>query len=46
VKPGWLHQIIPNAIPENGEPWEDIQKDITGKIIPGITHWYEINRNS
>lgn len=40
VEPGWLNQIVPTSIPEKGEPWEDIQKDITEKIIPGITHWY------
>ncbi|KAA8899004.1 pyridoxal phosphate-dependent transferase [Sphaerosporella brunnea] len=43
VAPGYLRQLLPTEIPENGEPWDDIQKDITEKIIPGITHWQSPN---
>jgi hypothetical protein len=40
VSPGYLRPLLPSNIPEIGEPWEDIQKDITEHIIPGLTHWY------
>lgn len=40
VEPGYLRQLLPDAIPQNGEPWADIQRDITEKIIPGLTHWF------
>ena len=40
VIPGYLHKLLPNFPPEQGEKWEDIQKDIESKIMPGLTHWY------
>ncbi|KAF3906522.1 hypothetical protein ABW20_dc0107260 [Dactylellina cionopaga] len=39
VEPGYLRELIPPGIPETGEKWEDIQKDIEAKIMPGLTHW-------
>ncbi|MCJ1474374.1 hypothetical protein MMC13_003032 [Lambiella insularis] len=39
VAPGYLKKLLPSAPPEQGEKWEDIQKDIGSKIIPGLTHW-------
>lgn len=39
VEPGYLRELIPPGIPETGEKWEDIQKDIEAKIVPGLTHW-------
>ncbi|KAL1851722.1 hypothetical protein VTK73DRAFT_9365 [Phialemonium thermophilum] len=39
VEPGYLREILPNEAPDKGERWEDIQKDIEAKIMPGITHW-------
>ena len=40
VEPGYLRKIISQSPPEEGERWEDIQKDIESKIMPGMTHWY------
>ena len=39
VSPGYLRPLLPAAPPEEGEKWEDIQKDIEAKILPGLTHW-------
>ena len=39
VEPGYLRKILPEEAPQDGEAWQDIQKDIEGKILPGITHW-------
>ncbi|KAL8688948.1 MAG: hypothetical protein Q9218_005262 [Villophora microphyllina] len=43
VKPGYLRPLLPSAPPEEGEKWEDIQKDIESKIMPGLTHWQSPN---
>ncbi|KAI5782762.1 pyridoxal phosphate-dependent transferase [Geopyxis carbonaria] len=43
LSPGFLGPLIPKSIPEIGEPWEHIQRDIAEKIIPGITHWQSPN---
>lgn len=40
VEPGYLRKLLPSEAPQEGEPWEDIHKDIEAKIMPGITHWY------
>ena len=40
VKPGYLQELVPSEPPEHGERWEDIQKDIESKIMPGLTHWF------
>ena len=39
VEPGYLRYLLPNAPPTAGEKWEDIQKDVEEKIMPGMTHW-------
>ena len=39
VEPGYLAKLIPDHAPQDGENWEDIQKDIEDKIVPGLTHW-------
>ncbi|KAK3943801.1 pyridoxal phosphate-dependent transferase [Diplogelasinospora grovesii] len=39
VSPGYLRQLLPSSAPETPESWDDIQRDIEGKIMPGITHW-------
>lgn len=39
VEPGYLRKLIPDEAPTNGEKWNDIQKDIEDKIMPGLTHW-------
>lgn len=40
VEPGYLKKLLPDGPPEKGEKWDDIQKDIEAKIMPGITHWW------
>jgi aromatic-L-amino-acid decarboxylase len=42
VEPGYLKKLLPAGPPEDGESWADIQKDIESKIMPGLTHWYEL----
>lgn len=39
VSPGYLRPLLPSGPPEEGEKWEEIQKDIEAKIMPGLTHW-------
>ncbi|KAL9606869.1 MAG: hypothetical protein Q9167_008142, partial [Letrouitia subvulpina] len=39
VEPGYLKALLPSGPPEEGEKFEDIQKDIEQKIMPGLTHW-------
>jgi glutamate/tyrosine decarboxylase-like PLP-dependent enzyme len=39
VEPGYLRPLLPENPPEQGEPWEDIMKDVEQTIMPGITHW-------
>ncbi|KAJ2490817.1 hypothetical protein IWW37_002817 [Coemansia sp. RSA 2050] len=43
VSPGYLYKIMPNEAPESPELFEDIQADITTKIMPGVTHWQSGN---
>ncbi|XP_017783100.1 PREDICTED: histidine decarboxylase [Nicrophorus vespilloides] len=38
-KPGFMHDILPDSAPVEGESWKDIFKDVEGIIMPGITHW-------
>ncbi|KAJ4851320.1 hypothetical protein Tsubulata_029428 [Turnera subulata] len=43
VKPGYLSSRLPNAAPSSSESLEDILKDVTDSIIPGLTHWQSPN---
>jgi len=43
VQPGYLQQLIPKEAPQQGESFDDILKDVTEKIIPGVTHWQHPN---
>ncbi|KAH0562168.1 hypothetical protein GP486_003131, partial [Trichoglossum hirsutum] len=43
VEPGYLRNLLPDGPPREGERWEDIQKDIEAKIMPGLTHWQHPN---
>lgn len=40
VEPGYLRHLLPEGVPQQGETWEQIQRDIEAKIQPGLTHWY------
>ncbi|XP_065203375.1 3,4-dihydroxyphenylacetaldehyde synthase 2-like [Planococcus citri] len=39
VQPGYLSELIPDEIPEEGEPWTKLMEDFDKHIMPGITHW-------
>jgi len=43
VKPGEIRASLPPAPPERGEPFETIMRDVSEKIVPGITHWQSPN---
>jgi aromatic-L-amino-acid decarboxylase len=43
VQPGYLAPQLPTHAPTDGEPWEDIQRDIQKMIVPGLTHWQHPN---
>ncbi|KUI56913.1 Tyrosine decarboxylase 1 [Cytospora mali] len=43
VEPGYLRKVLPDAAPEEGEPWDVIRQDIDAKIVPGLTHWQSPN---
>jgi aromatic-L-amino-acid decarboxylase len=43
VEPGYLKKLLPDAPPQEGESWPEIQKDIETKIVPGLTHWQHPN---
>lgn len=43
VNPGYLRDLLPSEVPEEGEAWSTIQDDIEAKTMPGITHWQHPN---
>ena len=43
VDPGQIRSSLPTHPPESGEPFEDILKDISELILPGLTHWQSPN---
>ncbi len=43
VEPGQIRSSLPAEPPESGEPFEDILKDISDLILPGLTHWQSPN---
>uniref|UniRef100_A0A8D8ND27 Alpha-methyldopa hypersensitive protein n=1 Tax=Culex pipiens TaxID=7175 RepID=A0A8D8ND27_CULPI len=43
VEPGYLHEMIPSEIPEQGDHWKSIMEDFKRCILPGITHWQSPN---
>ncbi|KAJ2718686.1 hypothetical protein GGI07_005640 [Coemansia sp. Benny D115] len=43
VKPGYLYKLMPHEAPEKPESFDDIQRDIQSKIMPGMTHWQSGN---
>lgn len=43
VQPGYLHELLPNEMPDNSEDWKDIMKDLDRFIMPGMTHWQSPN---
>jgi aromatic-L-amino-acid decarboxylase len=43
VKPGEIRAQLPEAPPLEGEPFEDILRDVERIIMPGVTHWQSPN---
>ncbi|KAJ6434126.1 hypothetical protein OIU84_017772 [Salix udensis] len=43
VKPGYLLTKLPDTAPYCPESLEDVLKDVTDSIIPGLTHWQSPN---
>jgi len=39
VTPGYLRPLVPDTIPEDGQSWQDILKDMDHVVMPGVTHW-------
>nr|XP_019047344.1 aromatic-L-amino-acid decarboxylase [Kwoniella bestiolae CBS 10118]OCF26274.1 aromatic-L-amino-acid decarboxylase [Kwoniella bestiolae CBS 10118] len=39
VQPGYLIDQLPKEAPEDGQRFDEIQKDFGKLILPGITHW-------
>lgn len=43
IDPGTIFNQLPDAAPEEGEPFEDIFRDFQQLIMPGMTHWESPN---
>jgi aromatic-L-amino-acid decarboxylase len=39
VEPGDVRSRLPKQAPEQGEPLQDVLRDLDDVILPGITHW-------
>lgn len=44
VQPGYLRALLPASPPEVPEPLEALLRDVSAKIMPGITHWQVCTR--
>jgi len=43
VQPGEIRATLPPEPPLHGEPFEDLLKDVSELLLPGITHWQSPN---
>ena len=43
AEPGSVRARLPVAAPEQGEPFEDVLRDVDEIIVPGLTHWQSPN---
>lgn len=43
VQPGDIAALLPEAAPEDGEPFEALIADLDRVVVPGITHWQSPN---
>jgi aromatic-L-amino-acid decarboxylase len=43
VQPGEIRAGLPAEPPREGQPFEDMLKDVTELILPGVTHWQSPN---
>jgi aromatic-L-amino-acid decarboxylase len=39
VRPGEIRAALPEAPPEEGEPFANVLRDLDEVLLPGITHW-------
>lgn len=39
VKPGAIRELLPDAAPEEPEPFAALLRDLDDVVLPGITHW-------
>jgi aromatic-L-amino-acid decarboxylase len=39
VEPGEIRSRLPASAPEQGEPFENVLRDLDEILLPGITHW-------
>jgi aromatic-L-amino-acid decarboxylase len=39
VEPGQIRSALPDAPPEQGEPFSSVLRDLDEVLLPGITHW-------
>ena len=39
VRPGAIRAALPDAAPEQGEPFCDVLEDLDHILLAGITHW-------
>ncbi|WP_433886904.1 DOPA decarboxylase [Pseudomonas vranovensis] len=39
VEPGYLKAALPGSAPVQGEPFENILKDVDQLLMPGLSHW-------
>ena len=43
AEPGSVRARLPDAPPEQGEPFADVLRDVDEIVLPGITHWQSPN---
>ncbi len=43
IEPGEIRSKLPEEPPKEGEPFDEILKDIDSIILPGVTHWQSPN---
>jgi aromatic-L-amino-acid decarboxylase len=43
VQPGAVRATLPLEPPQHAEPFEDVLRDVSELILPGITHWQSPN---
>jgi aromatic-L-amino-acid/L-tryptophan decarboxylase len=43
VRPGQVRATLPARPPQQGEPFEQVLRDMETKIMPGVTHWQSPN---
>lgn len=43
VKPGEIRESLPKPVPQTGESFENMMKDVDRLLLPGLTHWQSPN---